>query len=106
VLPIFLFGAAIRRRSVRLVQFTSFFTALGVILNRLNVSLIAFNWDSSVRYYPTWIEIWMSLAVISMQLWVFRWVVNRMPVFTEPPQAPKEEIIPVGEVVVWKATVS
>ena len=106
VLPIFLFGAAIRRRSVRLVQFTSFFTALGVILNRLNVSLIAFNWDSSVRYYPTWIEIWMSLAVISMQLWVFRWVVNRMPVFTEPPQAPKEEIIPIGEVVVWKATVS
>jgi len=106
VLPIFLFGAAIRRRSVRLVQFTSFFTALGVILNRLNVSLIAFNWDSSVRYYPTWIEIWMSLAVISMQLWVFRWVVNRMPVFTEPPHALKEEIIPVGEVVVWKATVS
>ena len=105
-LPIFLFGAAIRRRSVRLVQFTSFFTALGVILNRLNVSLIAFNWYSSVRYYPSWIEIWMALTVICMQLWVFRWVVNRMPVFTEPPQAAKEEIIPVGEVVVWKATAS
>jgi Ni/Fe-hydrogenase subunit HybB-like protein len=106
VLPIFLFGAAIRRRSVRLVQFTSFFTAFGVILNRLNVSLIAFKWYSTVHYFPTWIEIWMSLAVIGMQLWVFRWVVNRMPVFTESPQAAKEEMIPVAEVVKWEASVS
>jgi Ni/Fe-hydrogenase subunit HybB-like protein len=106
VLPIFLFGVAIRRRSVRLVQFTSFFTALGVILNRLNVSLIAFKWYSAVRYYPTWIEIWMSVAIICMELWVFRWVVNRMPVYTESPQAAKEETIPVAEVVRWEASVS
>jgi Ni/Fe-hydrogenase subunit HybB-like protein len=106
VLPIFLFGVAIRGRNVRLVQFTAFFTALGVILNRLNVSLIAFKWYSPVRYYPTWIEIWMSLAVIGMQLWVFRWVVNRMPVFTEPPQPAKEEMIPVAEVVRWEVSAS
>jgi Ni/Fe-hydrogenase subunit HybB-like protein len=106
VLPIFLFGTAIRRRSVRLVQFASFFTAFGVVLNRLNVSLIAFKWYSPVRYFPTWIEIWMSIAVISMQLWVFRWVVNRMPVFTEPPQPAKEEIIPVAEVVRWEVSAS
>jgi Ni/Fe-hydrogenase subunit HybB-like protein len=108
VLPIFLFGAAIQRRNVRLVQFTSFFTAIGVVLNRLNVSIIAFKWYAPVRYYPSWIEIWVTLAVICMELWVFRWVINRMPVFKELPSAAevKEEIIPVGEVVRWKASAS
>ena len=108
VLPIFLFGAAIQKRNVRLVQFTSFFTAIGVVLNRLNVSIIAFKWYAPVRYYPSWIEIWVTLAVISMELWVFRWVINRMPVFKEHPSAVevKEEIIPVGEVVRWKASAS
>jgi len=108
VLPIFLFGAAIQRRNVKLVQFTSFFTAVGVVLNRLNVSIIAFKWYAPVRYYPSWIEIWVTLAVISMELWVFRWVINRMPVFKEHPAATeaREEISPVGEVVRWKASAS
>ena len=108
VLPIFLFGAAIQRRNVRLVQFTSFFTAIGVVLNRLNVSVIAFKWYAPVRYYPSWIEIWVTLAVICMELWAFRWVINRMPVFKEHPSVTevKEEIIPVGEVVRWKASAS
>ena len=48
----------------------------------------------------------MTLAVISMELWVFRWVINRMPVFTEHPKAAKEEMIPVAEVVRWKASAS
>jgi Ni/Fe-hydrogenase subunit HybB-like protein len=93
---------------VRLVQFTSFFTAIGVVLNRLNVSIIAFKWYAPVRYYPSWIEIWVTLAVICMELWVFRWVINRMPVFKEHSLAAevKEEIIPVGEVVRWKASAS
>ncbi len=108
VLPIFLFGAAIRKGSVRLVQFTSFFTAIGVVLNRLNVSVIAFKWYAPVRYYPSWIEIWVTLAVICMELWAFRWVINRMPVFKEHPAAKEamDDITPVGEVVRWKASAS
>lgn len=104
-LPIVLFGTAIRKRSVKLVRFTSFFTAVGVILNRLNVSVIAFKWYAPVRYYPSWIEIWVTLAVICMELWVFRWVVNRMPVFKEHPVPVREEIIPEAEVVRWKSSV-
>lgn len=103
-LPIVLFGTAIRKRSVKLVQFTSFFTAVGVILNRLNVSVIAFKWYAPVRYYPSWIEIWVTLAVICMELWVFRWVINRMPVFKEHPVPVEEEILPDAEVVRWKSS--
>jgi Ni/Fe-hydrogenase subunit HybB-like protein len=53
---------------------------LGIVLNRLNVSVIAFRWDAPVRYVPSWAEVMVTLAVISAELWAFRWVVNRMPV--------------------------
>ncbi len=105
--PIALFWVGLRRKNVRLVQATAFVTALGVILNRLNISVIAFKWNAPVRYYPSWMEIWVTLAVISMELWAFRWVVNRMPVFSryqaeETPGEPAGE----AEVVRWNITAS
>jgi Ni/Fe-hydrogenase subunit HybB-like protein len=102
VVPTALFLAGIRRGSARLVQFTAFFTAVGVILNRLNVSVIAFKWYELVRYVPSWGEIVVTLAIISMELWVFRWVINRMPVFGAHEVEPAEE----AEVVQWKARAS
>jgi Ni/Fe-hydrogenase subunit HybB-like protein len=53
---------------------------VGILLNRLNVSIIAFKWYAPVRYVPTWMEIVVTLGVLSAELWVYRWVVNRMPV--------------------------
>jgi Ni/Fe-hydrogenase subunit HybB-like protein len=107
ILPTALFLLAIRKRNVKLVQFTAFLTAIGVILNRLNVSVIAFKWYEAVRYYPSWMEIEVTLAIISMELWVFRWVINRMPVFGAHPAAveTEEEIVEDKEVVRWKASV-
>jgi len=107
VLPTALFLTAIRKRSVRLVQFTAFLTAMGVILNRLNVSVIAFKWYEAVRYYPSWMEIEVTLAIISMELWVFRWVINRMPVFGVHHAAVEvdAETAEDKEVVRWKASV-
>jgi Ni/Fe-hydrogenase subunit HybB-like protein len=99
VVPTALFLTGIRKRSVKLVQFTAFLTAAGVILNRLNVSVIAFKWYEPVRYVPSWGEIVITLAIISMELWAFRWVVNRMPVFGAHEAEPAEE----AEVVQWKA---
>jgi len=103
VLPIILFVKALKMRSVKLVQFTAFLTAIGIIINRLNFSVIAFKWYAPVRYYPSWAEIWVTLAVISMELWVFRWVVNRMNVFSEYREE-KEELPKKAEVLKWKTT--
>jgi Ni/Fe-hydrogenase subunit HybB-like protein len=60
-------------------------TLIGVVLNRLNISVIAFKWYESVHYVPTWMEIVVTGAVISAELWVFRWVINRMPVMGPTP---------------------
>ena len=53
---------------------------LGVVLNRLNVSMIAYNTDAAVRYVPSWMEIVGSVTIVTMGVVTFRWIVNRMPV--------------------------
>lgn len=110
LLPLVLYVVAIREQSIRLVQGTAILTAIGVILNRLNISVIAFKWYEAVRYYPSWMEIWVTLAVISMELWVFRWVITRMPILGAPPDFTAEEgtlnNLDDAEVVRWKVSSS
>jgi len=52
---------------------------LGVVVNRLNVSVIAFNWNVTPRYVPSVMEILTTITLVTMGVTVFRWVVNRMP---------------------------
>lgn len=85
IVPCVLFTAAVRNRNTILVRIASLITILGIIVNRLNVTIIAFKWYEPVRYYPTWMEIVVTLAVISAEIWVFRWIVNRMPVLRKSP---------------------
>ncbi len=86
-----------------MVQITAIFAAVGVVLNRLNISIIAFKWYEPVRYYPSWIEVEVTLAVICLEIWVFRWVVNRMPVLRKY-REPENETVKEEEVVKWKAS--
>ncbi|MEK6754669.1 MAG: NrfD/PsrC family molybdoenzyme membrane anchor subunit [Bacteroidota bacterium] len=85
LLPCILFVQGLRRINMALIRGASILALCGIILNRLNISIVAFKWYEAVRYYPTWMEIAVTLAVISAEIWVFRWIVNRMPVLTEPP---------------------
>jgi len=56
---------------------------VGIIINRLNVTVIGFKWDAVHHYYPSWKEIVVTLTVIFIELWIFRWIINRMPVLRE-----------------------
>jgi Ni/Fe-hydrogenase subunit HybB-like protein len=91
LLPLILFTEAVRWRSQMLCQWGAVFTLIGILLNRLNVSIIAFRWDQAVRYVPTVYEVVVTLGVILSEIWVFRWVVNRMPVLSDPPAWVHEE---------------
>ncbi len=79
-IPAALFIYAFRKRDMLATRIAAIMTLIGIVLNRLNVSVIAFKWYAADRYYPSWQEVVVTLAVISAELWVFRWVVNRMPV--------------------------
>lgn len=87
LLPALLFTHAARKEKAKLVRFTGFITAFGVILNRLNVSIIAYNWQipASQKYYPLWSEIALSLGVVAMLVVAYRFIVNRMAIMYDHP---------------------
>jgi Ni/Fe-hydrogenase subunit HybB-like protein len=84
-IPLAMFLEGARSRRINLIRAAAIMTAVGIVLNRLNVSMIAYNWQSPVHHYPTWMEIVVALAIIFASIWAFRWVVNRMPVLGDPP---------------------
>ena len=82
-LPSFLYAVGVRDKNLKLIKWTSLLAVLGIILNRFNVSLIAFNWHlpSSERYFPHWMEIAISVFIVTIGIVVFRFIVTRMPIF-------------------------
>ena len=89
LLPCFLYAHAVRKQSARLVRFTSVLTVLGIVLNRLNVSVITFQWNLEDRYFPRWSEFAVTITVVTVGLLTFRWMVNRMPVLRDHPLYPE-----------------
>ena len=90
LVPCVMFTWAVRRRNLLGIRVASILTLVGILLNRLNISVIAFKWYEAVRYVPTWMEIVVTLMVVFAEIWVFRWVVNRMPVLSDPPAWARE----------------
>ncbi|MEE4115041.1 MAG: NrfD/PsrC family molybdoenzyme membrane anchor subunit [Marinilabiliaceae bacterium] len=85
LLPMALFFHSYRTRNLLLIKVASIITMLGIIINRLNVTVIGFKWDAVNHYYPTWKEIVVTLTVIFIEIWIFRWIINRLPVLRESP---------------------
>jgi len=81
LVPGFMFAFGYRNRSLNIVRIASVMALLGIVLNRLNVSIISFKWYAEVHYYPSWQEIVVTLMIIFTEIWILRWVVTRMPVF-------------------------
>ena len=88
LLPCFVYAVGVRDRNVKLIRVTAGWTVLGIIVNRLNIAWVCFNWQLpwSERYVPHWMEIGVSLFVITFGLVIYRFIVTRMPVFYEHPE--------------------
>jgi Ni/Fe-hydrogenase subunit HybB-like protein len=85
LLPAFLFAVGARYRHISMTRWTALWTVLGIILNRLNTSIIAFNWNAMERYYPHWMEVVITVGIITMEVLAFRWIVNRMAILYDHP---------------------
>jgi Ni/Fe-hydrogenase subunit HybB-like protein len=88
LIPCFLFAHGVRASKVTLVRWTAAWTVLGVVVNRLNVSVIAMNWNAEELYIPTAAEILTSITIITIGVLTFRWIVNRMPILRPHPDYP------------------
>jgi len=88
LIPCLLFAIGVREHNLRLIRWTAFVTVIGIVVNRLNIVWLCFNWRLpwDERYLPHWMEIAISIFVITVGLTIYRLIVTRMPVFYEHPE--------------------
>ncbi|HKI80216.1 MAG TPA: NrfD/PsrC family molybdoenzyme membrane anchor subunit, partial [Pseudodesulfovibrio sp.] len=86
-LPSFLYAVGVRDRNLTVIRWAAGLTVLGIIVNRFNISMVAFNYQlpAAQRYFPSWGEITISLFVVTIGVLVFRFISTRMPIFYEHP---------------------
>jgi Ni/Fe-hydrogenase subunit HybB-like protein len=85
LLPLRLYTYAVKYKNIAVLKAASILTLVGILLNRLNTSVIAYNWTVAERYIPTWMEIEVTLTVVIVEILILRWIVNRLPVLSDPP---------------------
>jgi Ni/Fe-hydrogenase subunit HybB-like protein len=87
-LPCFIYALAVREKNLKLAKWASILTVLGIVLNRFNVSWFAFNWQlpAADRYFPSWMEIVISVYIVTIGVLLFRFISTHMPIFYEHPQ--------------------
>jgi len=82
LLPCFAFVVAVRQSKPGLVRLAAVWTILGIILNRFTVSMFAFNWELPHREFFHGKEILVAGTILTIEILVYRWTVNRLPVHT------------------------
>lgn len=85
--PAILYAVGSREKNLMLVRLASLWTVLGIVLNRLNISVVAFNWHlpSAQRYSPSFMEIATSVFIVTLGIVVYRFIATRMPILHEHP---------------------
>ena len=87
LLPSMLYAKGSRERNLTLCRTAATMTVAGIVLNRFNVSMVAFNYNLPVgeHYFPSIWEICISAFVVTMIVTVYRFIVYHMPVLYEHP---------------------
>ncbi|HEX4824106.1 MAG TPA: Ni/Fe-hydrogenase cytochrome b subunit [Candidatus Polarisedimenticolaceae bacterium] len=80
LVPSLMFAYGSRTRNVKAVRIAAVLAVLGVVLNRVDVSIIAFNWKQPFQYVPSVMEVIGSITIVTLGVMTFRWIVNRMPI--------------------------
>jgi Ni/Fe-hydrogenase subunit HybB-like protein len=88
LLPAILFSMGAREKNLTFIRVAAVWAVLGIVLNRLNVSLIAFNWHlpADERYFPSIPEIGTTVFIVTLGVVVYRFIATRMPILHEHPE--------------------
>jgi Ni/Fe-hydrogenase subunit HybB-like protein len=86
-LPCFFYAVGVRDKNLTVIRWTAVWTVLGIIINRFNICIIAFNYHlpPDERYFPHWMEIGISIFLVTLGLIAFKFIVTRMPIFYKHP---------------------
>lgn len=86
LLPALILTGGIKKDNAAIIRFGAFYAVVGIIVNRINVTVIAFNWNLPHHLHhiiPPWQEVAIVLTIATIHILIFRWIVNRMPVVRE-----------------------
>ena len=86
-LPCFFYAVGVRDKNLTVIKWTAVWTVIGIIINRFNISLVAFNYHlpADERYFPHWMEIGISIFLVTLGLIAFKFIATRMPIFYQHP---------------------
>jgi Ni/Fe-hydrogenase subunit HybB-like protein len=87
LLPCYFYAVGAREKHLKIIRWTAAWTVLGIVVNRFNVGLIAFNYHlpSSERYFPHWMEIGISVFVVTIGILLYKFIVTHMPILYAHP---------------------
>jgi len=86
--PCLMYAVAAREKNHNLAFYASIVTVAGIVLNRLNVSLVAFNWrlPAAARYMPSLEEILLTVFIVTLEITVLRICLCKLPILHEHPE--------------------
>lgn len=79
---VLLFQRRIRENKLALTG-TQFLVVLGIIFNRMNVAVTAFQLGTGTDYRPHWMEFVVSMGMISIGVFLFSLAARYLPVFVD-----------------------
>lgn len=91
IAPIVLLSVRKIRLSARGLYYAAVCTIVGFLLNRLNVSTTGFVASSGVNYFPSWMEVAITLALVSTGFFIFAMAIRYLPIFEHPEAASERE---------------
>lgn len=86
-LPSFLYAIGVREKRAGIIRIAAAMTVFGVVLHRINVSLVAFNWQipSADKYFPSIMEFIISIFVVTLIVTAYRVFCYYLPILREHP---------------------
>ena len=79
--PMILLSIKKVRLSTRGLYYASICTITGFLLNRLNVTLTGMEASAGVSYFPSWMEISITLAIVATGFFIFSMAIKYLPIF-------------------------
>jgi Ni/Fe-hydrogenase subunit HybB-like protein len=81
VAPVIVLAVPKWRNSERGLFLGAVLVVLGFVLNRLNVSITGMVRGLGADYFPSWMEIAVTMSVVAVGFFLFRLAVKNLPIF-------------------------
>jgi len=92
ILPMILFAVPKVRNNEHGLFFTAMLTLMGFVINRLNVAVTGLQGSSGAHYFPSWMEVAVTMSIVAVGFMAFALATKYLKVF------PREEHVAAWEV--------